>query len=157
MTYDMPMQLKAALWQGPYHPTWHAICPGDWVMWVMPHFVKVGQVEYREGISIVIKFQGDLEPTVLPDGYMYWDPMPPTPAPEYTLHPTHEPKHRVEAAVGPEMTVRQAAAKLGTTPKDVRRMLRSGQLRGRREDGKWVAVDAVSLSARRADGQPSTA
>lgn len=147
--------LRQGLWQGPYHPTWPPK-EGDWVMWVMPEFVKRGFVDRCEGISMMVWFEAHPHPTIIPDAYQYWDPY----AELYrrvdggikphTICPIAEPEHRV---MGPPETVRdddewitvqQAAALLGTTMKDVRRQLRAGILRGRK-DGAWV-VERASLT-----------
>lgn len=153
MTY-----LREPLWPGPYHPSWIGLCPGDWVMWVMPDFVKVGQVDYVQGISIVIHFQGHPQNTIIPDGYQYWDPTPSDPIPVHTLTRTVRPKHLIEAPKSSsQMTVKQAAAFLGTQPKEIRRMLRAGQLKGRREAGSWVEVTLDGLlSARQVADSPAT-
>lgn len=148
--------MQEALHPGPYHDTWLNLEPLEWVMWIMPGFVKVGQVVMRKSMSIVIRFQGHDRDTVIPDGYMYWDPTPPVPAPEYTLCPAVRPKITVDAASGPHVSVRQAAALLGTKPKDIRRMLRAGQLKGRQEAGSWVEVEADSLHRRKVAAQEST-
>ncbi len=39
------------------------------------------------------------------------------------------------------MSVARAASTLGTTPKRIRAMLRSGQLSGEQKQGKWVSVE----------------
>lgn len=115
-------------------------------MFVMPEWVKVGRIVEVRGISMVVQFEAHAEPTVIPDAYVYWDQYGVYPHPPYTLAPTLAPKHRVETISDDRLiTVRQAAALLGKTPKDIRRMIRSGQIVGERVKGSWLVL-ASSLS-----------
>lgn len=139
---------------GPYHPSWEALRSGDWVLWAMPTFVKVGQVVLRSKASLVVQFQAHPTTTVIPDAYQYWDPDSDTPA-EYSLTRTATPAKVLSPPSGPSVSVRQAAALIGCGPKDVRRMLRAGQLAGEQREGRWVAVELASLS-RAAPRTPDT-
>jgi excisionase family DNA binding protein len=121
----------------------------------MPSFVKVGQVVRKEGISVLVQFQGHAEPTAIPDAYMYWHPTPPAGA-SLVLTKVSAPKVEVSPADGPSVSVRQAAALLGVTSKDVRRMLRSGRLTGTRKGRSWAGVEQDSLSRLRRAKTPST-
>lgn len=132
---------------GPYHPSWEALRKGDWVLWAMPTFVKTGRVILRTRTSLVVHFQAHPHVTVIPDAYQYWRPtMPQDIAHAYVMYEVPKPEHLLPDAVSETVTVRQAAALLGCGSKDVRRMLRAGQIKGRREEGRWVEVEADSLN-----------
>lgn len=154
---DAEAPLRQPLWQGPYHPSWHELVPGDWLIWAMPDFVKVGRLDHKQGISLAIEFQGHAVPTVLPDAYQYWEPDPGAQLAPYMLRITDPPRLRVDAATGETMSVRQAAALLGCGPKDVRRMLRSGKLEGEKKGGSWAAVVAGSVSRLKGGASQGTA
>lgn len=142
---DADAPLREPLWQGPYHPTWHMLVPGTWLIWAMPDFVKIGRLDHKQGISLVIEFEGHPVPTVVPDAYQYWEPDPLAELAPYMLRITTPPKHRVAPATGDFLSVRQVAALLGCGPKDVRRMLRSGKLEGRQKEGSWAGVTTASV------------
>lgn len=150
------MTLRQPLWCGPHHPTWPPK-PDSWVMWVMPDFVKVGQVKLVLGISAMIHFQGHGEITTIPDAYMYWDPHPATPVPYNTLCPAAKPERSVPTPQpGQKLSVAQAAAQLGRGQKEIRRLLRAGKLEGWKEGSSWVGVDLASLHRLRQDEPPAT-
>lgn len=154
----MDYGLGQPLWQGPYHPSWHLLVPGTWLIWVMPEFVKRGRLEYVQGISAVVHFEAHAEPTSIPDAYQYWTPpaLGPRVLKPYSLSITEAPLRPLDAATGPALSVRQAAALRGISSKDVRRMLRAGQIRGKQVSGKWVEVDRDSLSRLPEGASPDT-
>lgn len=125
-------------------------------MWVMPAFVRVGRVVDRRGISLLVLFQGDALPTPIPDAYQYWDPYPPPPAPENTIHPTSPPTNQVLAATGDSISVKQAGHILGRHPKQIRQMLRAGTLQGHQKGGLWAGVDHASVRRLQAGGSLAT-
>lgn len=145
---------RQALWQGPY-AEWPPEV-GQWVMFVMPEWVKIGKIVRVEGISLVVAFEAHSQPTVIPDAYSYWDYYGVYPHPPYSLVPTLAPKHTVAPVYDERiMSVRQAASLLGKTPKDIRRMIRGGQIQGERVKGTWVVL-ASSLSRRSQEGRRDT-
>lgn len=123
---------------------------GDWVRWTTPHHIKEGQVSRVEGPSIVVDWMGGEQqvfPTV--DGYL-----PPMASAEYRIEIVSKPQRadRIERDQRRgHMSVARAAAILGTEPKRIRAMLRSGQIRGAQVDGKWAKVDSDDVM-RKADG-----
>lgn len=94
-----------------------------------------------EGISMVVRWIGDVEDKVLPWGGYYvevgW--LTAVEAPPIEQQASQEAPGLLEVA--------QAAAMLGTTSKRVRALLRSGKLNGRQESGKWLGVDHMSVRA----------
>lgn len=108
---------------------------GQWVQWQTDSSVKRGEVIQVEDPSFVVRWL-DGEEQVFP-------------VIEYALAMSHwAPIQRPKEASRIErdrrkgvMSITRAAASLGTTPKRVRAMLRSGQLRGEQRDGRWVSVE----------------
>lgn len=108
---------------------------GRWVHWQTDSSVKRGQVIRVNPPSFVVRWL-DGEEQVFP-------------VIEYALAMSHwalieRPKEAARIARDKArgvMSITRAAASLGTTPKRVRAMLRAGQLRGERKDGKWVSVE----------------
>lgn len=117
---------------------------GDWILWQTDHTAKRGQVVRSEGPSIVVKWLGGEEqvfPLVWPYTHRSNDArMEVIERPEEASRIAKDEHHGV-------MTVRRAAAVLGTTPKRIRAMLREGKLQGTREGGKWKTVVGVNESA----------
>lgn len=110
---------------------------GDWILWQTDHSVKRGQVTRSEGPSIVVKWLGGEEqvfPLVWPYTHRSNDARM-----EIIQRPPEASRIERDESHG-RMSVRRAAAILGTTPKRVRAMLRDGQLQGVRTDGKWSEV-----------------
>jgi hypothetical protein len=113
---------------------------GDWIQWSTPDQVKRGQVVLASGPSIKVRWLGGEEQT-FPLIEMY---VPPRSFGDARMMLIQRPKEasRVERDTRRGVTsIAVAAASLGTTPKRVRAMLRSGQLKGVQRDGKWVSVD----------------
>lgn len=111
---------------------------GQWIRWIPATGERVfqGQVVKVSGPSAVVNWLGG-EDQVFPvvEGYF-----PPYGTGIEVIAP---PKGAIaiERAVHEgRMTVGRAAARLGTSRKRVRAMLRAGQLRGRQEAGRWVEV-----------------
>ena len=111
---------------------------GQWIQWQTDHAVKRGQVVLSLGPSIIVKWLGGGEqvfPLVWPYlGQSIDARMSVIEEPEEALRIERDEAHG-------RMSVRRAASILGITPKRVRAMLRSGQLKGVRSDGKWTQVD----------------
>lgn len=110
---------------------------GQWILWTTAGSVKQGQVVLTKGCSMIVRWL-DGEEQVFP-------------VVEYA-HRTHSSRidviERPREALRVErdsrrgvMSVQRAASALGTTPKRVRAMLRSGQLKGEQREGKWVSVE----------------
>src|SRR5689334_13355628 len=105
---------------------------GQWVQWTTEGHVKRGQVVVSKGESIV--------------GYGLGGERQGFPVVKYigAAHSRTEGMQRPKEATRIEReqrkgvrSVQRAAASLGITPKRVRAMLRSGQLEGSQEEGKW--------------------
>lgn len=114
---------------------------GDWIQWSTPHQVKRGQVTVSKGCSIVVEWLGGEQQT-FPNVESYVaghrisndSRMGVIERPKEASRIARETKRGV-------MSVTRAAASLGTTPKRVRALLRSGELEGVQQDGKWVSVE----------------
>lgn len=91
------------------------------------------------GCSIVVRWLGGDE-QVFPNVECYLRPFADQARMEVITRPKEASRIEREVKRG-VMSVHRAAASLGTTPKRVRAMLRSGQLQGERKDGKWVSVE----------------
>ena len=114
----------------------------DWVILTLPpDWVKQGRVVLVKGPSMVVRWIGDDHDTVLPM------------AAHYLMNGQLqyvEPPSDIEGTTGKRgelLTVRQAAALLGMTPKQIRAMLRSGKLEGKQKDGRWLGVVSQAVYA----------
>lgn len=111
---------------------------GQWILWQTENSAKRGQVVLSEGPSIVVKWLGG-EEQVFP---LVWPYTSSSSGARMSVIERPEEASRIERDESHgRMSVRRAASILGTTPKRVRAMLRDGQLRGVRSDGKWTEVD----------------
>lgn len=122
--------------EDPLHPDYVALRRGDWVQVMMPNLLKVGEIVRKKGRSLLVHFQAEAEPRALPDAEAYFSN---AVAGEWGMIKV-EPQRRLAAPTSHTMSVRQAAAKLGTDSKTIRRKLRAGELEGVQKEGKWVAV-----------------
>lgn len=113
---------------------------GDWIQWSTPTSVKRGQVVRAAGPSLVVRWL-DGEEQVFP---VYEQYVPPRACGDSLMVRIERPREAVRIERDRRrgvMSVPRAAASLGVTPKRVRAMLRSGQLKGRQKNGKWILVD----------------
>lgn len=124
------------LTEEPLHPDYLALMPGDWVQVMTPNSLKIGQIKQRRGRSLLVHYQAEDEPRGIPDAEAYFS----NPVPGEWGMVKIERQRRLDAPTSHTMTVRQAAAKLGTDAKTIRRKLRSGELEGVQKEGKWVGV-----------------
>lgn len=113
---------------------------GEWIQWSTHERVKRGQVVKASGPSIVVRWL-DGEEQVFPvvEGYVR-GPY----ASSSRMVVIERPKEasRIERESKRGVTsIARAASILGTTPKRIRAMIRSGQLEGVKKDGKWVSVE----------------
>jgi len=113
---------------------------GDWLRWSTPTSVKEGEVILSKGPSMVVRWLSG-EEQVFPIYALYvqshrgvGDRMVRIQRPKEASRIERDRAHGV-------MSVRRAAASLGVSPKRVRAMIRSGQLKGVQRDGKWVSVE----------------
>lgn len=129
------------LTEEPLHPDFLALQPGDWVQVMTPNSIRTGEVIRRSGISLLVHFQAEPEPQGIPYAEAYFSDA------KVGLWGMRkiEPQRRIPAPGSHTMSVRQAAAKLGTDNKTIRRMLRDGTITGHREDGKWL-VDSLDTA-----------
>ena len=120
---------------------WSSLHPGLRVRWKTQTFVKRGTIVFIKKRTMVVRFDAHDRDTVIPDAKWYFVEGKvgnrnehlvtiSTPAPE---RPSVVERHD-EDVVSP----REAAAILGTDPKNIRRMIRSGRLRALRDGGRWV-------------------
>lgn len=110
---------------------------GQWLLWTTHGQIKQGQVVLTKGCSMIMRWLDGSEQVF--------------PVVEYArrtessrLDVIERPREasRIERDARRDvMSVQRAASILGTTPKRVRAMLRSGQLKGQQREGKWVSVD----------------
>lgn len=118
--------------------------PGDWVVLCLPpDFVRRGRVVRVEGVSMTVRWMGDDEDKVLPWAGPYVE--------NGWLEQVEAPAHLADEG-GPQessglIEVAQVAAMLGTTAKQVRSMLRSGKLVGRKEGSSWAGVESQAVHA----------
>jgi hypothetical protein len=103
----------------------------DWVRWTTDTSVKEGQVIRRAGVSLVVKWLGGGEQVFPVIEYAHGLEVIGKPSRASSIE--RDESHGV-------MSVRRAAAILGTTPKRIRARLREGSLEGKQRDGKWVSV-----------------
>jgi len=124
--------------------------PGDWLRWSTPTSVKEGEVTATSGPSMVVRWlSGEEQVFPIYDIYVQshvgvGDRMVRIERPKEASRIARDIQNNV-------MSVKRAAASLGVTPKRVRAMLRSGQLHGIQEGGKWKSVTGVSESAELAE------
>lgn len=116
---------------------------GDWIRWSTPNQVREGRVVRVAGPSLVVEWLGG-EEQVFPVVEGYLPPYCGDARMERIGRPKEASRIERDTRKG-RMSVARAAAILGTTPKRTRAMLRSGQLRGTKEGGKWTSVDAESV------------
>lgn len=113
---------------------------GQWILWTTPHHAKRGRVLVVLGPSLVVRWL-DGEEQVFPVVEAYVGPLALGDARmEVIERPREAGRIEREQARG-VMSVQRAASSLGTTPKRIRAMLRSGQLQGTQRDGKWIHVE----------------
>lgn len=125
----------------------HQIEVGDWIRWRTPTQVKEGQVILAEWPSLGVEWLGG-GTQVFPyiEGYSSDDRR------EYAMVVIPRP----QGAAGIErdvqrgiMSVKRAAALLGTTRKQIRAWLRNGTLSGIQDaQGRWVSVDQKGVHER---------
>lgn len=120
---------------------------GDWVRWTTPSVIKEGQIQHLEGPSMVVRWLGGGE-QVFPSIESY---LPPIASREHSL--VVIPKPQGASGIQQDqrmgiMSVKRAAALLGTTRKQVRSWLRNGTLRGSQVNGHWVDVNAEDVHER---------
>src|SRR5690348_4195401 len=113
---------------------------GQWIQWTTEHSVKRGEVVRTKGPSIVVRWL-DGEEQVFPvvEGYLA-GPYASSSRMVVIERPKEASRIDRERKRG-VMSVQRAASALGTTPKRIRAMLRSGQLKGAQTDGKWTSVE----------------
>jgi hypothetical protein len=123
---------------------WKDVRVGSCVRWTTPTFVKRGTVTFKKGVSMRVWLWGDDKETVIPLAREYW-----TGHSQYGMVELEQVKGRPVFVTAPgtsspvigevlnTLNVDQIANILGTNPKDVRRKLRSGKLKGYREEGHW--------------------
>lgn len=109
---------------------------GDWVRWLTSDIAREGVVERISGVSLVIRWLGIDHPQVFPTGLRHFKQ-----GGEMTVIPRPPKATKIERQMKRgHMGIAAAAAALGITEKRVRQRLRSGTLKGRQVDGRWVEV-----------------
>lgn len=113
---------------------------GQWILWSTPYHAKRGEVLEVAGPSIKVRWLDGRE-QVFPVVEAYVGPLALGDARmEIIQRPKEASRIEREAKRG-VTSITRAASILGTTPKRVRAMLRSGQLKGVQSDGKWISVE----------------
>lgn len=136
---------------------WSMFYPGMRVRWTTPSFVRRGFIVKVKGRSMTVRFDGFQRDTVIPDARAYFvDYL--GGRTDYTLVPLQfqgkapDPTP-VDTITGLPIDINShdrftdvatAANILGTDPKNVRRKLRAGTIKGSNESGRWL-VDRTSL------------
>lgn len=107
----------------------------QWVQWQTDTSVKRGQIIHISSPSMVVRWL-DGEEQVFPviEYTLAMSELVVIERPKEALRVERDRKRGV-------MSIARAASTLGTTPKRVRAMLRSGELRGEQRDGRWVSVE----------------
>lgn len=113
---------------------------GQWIQWQTEFTAKRGEVIVSQGPSIVVRWLGGGE-QVFPVVEGYVGPLAGRGARMEVIERPREASRIERERKRGHMSVARAAASLGTSPKRVRAMLRSGQLQGVNKDGKWVSVE----------------
>lgn len=117
-----------------YYQPFHT---GQWLLWTTHGQVKQGQVVMTEGPSMIVRWLDGSE-QVFP--VVEYAARTESSRMEVIQRPREASRIERDAKRG-VMSVQRAASALGTTPKRVRAMLRSGQLQGEQRGGKWVSVE----------------
>lgn len=127
---------------------WSDIGRGDRVRWKTQTFVKRGTVVSRNKRTMVVRFDAHDSDTVIPDCKWYFVEGKlgnlnehlvtiSTPAPQRSLAAV-----KLEAIEDEDwdshVSPTEAASIMGTDPKNVRRMIRTGRLPAKRLGGRWV-------------------
>lgn len=126
---------------------WSELRVGHRVRWIMPAFVKRGTITFIQKRSMKVWFDGDDRETTIPDAKEYFV-MAKQGRTDYALARLAQDRVFIlkspdtvrEELVGQvvqKMDVAAVAAYLGTNPKEVRRKLRQGKIKGYRENGHW--------------------
>ncbi len=110
---------------------------GQWILWTTVGQVKQGQVVHARGPSMIVRWLDGTEQVFPVVEYAHRTQ---SSRMEVTQRPREASRVERDRKRG-VMSVQRAASALGTTPKRVRAMLRAGQLKGVRTDGKWTSVD----------------
>lgn len=125
---------------------WSDVGKGTRVRWKTQTFVKRGTVQSRDKRSMTVLFDAHFQPTVIPDAKWYFVEGKvgnlnehlvtiSTPSPAY---PQRQQKGFPLTHKDTYISPNEAAALLGTDPKNIRRMIRNGKLLAHREGGRWV-------------------
>lgn len=121
---------------------WSSLYPGVRLRWTTPKFVKRGTLVSASKRTMVIHFDGHAKPTVIPDAKWYFVEGKVGNKNEHLVTISTPPLEvkRPESLEGQDdlVTPAEAAAYLGTDPKNIRRKIRNGTIRAYREGGRWV-------------------
>lgn len=116
--------------------------PGCRVRWTTPAFVKRGAVVKKQKRSLVVMFDDHTKTTAIPDAKWYFVEGKLGNKQEHLVAINTEAKtvQRPKSVDNDAsmVTPAQAANILGTDPKHIRRMIRSGKLKAHREGGRWL-------------------
>lgn len=112
---------------------------GDWVRWISTEAQREGQIVYADWPSFVVKWLGVEQLQTFSWGHVHFGHEHMIADMEIIPEPPRARKIAEQSSRG-VLGIDAAAARLGTTPKRVRQLLRDGKLEGRRENGKWAEV-----------------
>lgn len=134
---------------------WSDVQPGDRVRWKTPTFLKRGTLVTKNKRAMVVLFDAHSRPTTIPDAKWYFCEgrlgnlqehlciISTPPDPNVKLNGDsraawYKTRQEQMGDIDDPITPAQAAAILGTDPKNIRRMIRTGKIRALRNGGRWV-------------------
>lgn len=132
---------------------WSALHVGMRVRFKTQTFVKRGTITSVKKWSMLVRFDGHISDTAIPDAKWYYCQARMGNLNEHLVSiatpPVSTPTGKLPSgykAGMSSMSPNEAAARLGTDPKNIRRMIRSGKLPATRQGGRWV-VDRSDVEA----------
>lgn len=121
---------------------WSNLYKGQRVRWKTPQWVKRGEIVVIRGRSMRVQFDYHSTPTALPDAKWYFVQGKLGNKEEH-LVAINSPKPsssdiQITDTSQVYLTPQQAADAMGTDPKHIRRLIRSGKLAATRVGGRWA-------------------
>lgn len=122
---------------------WSSLHKGVRIRWKTQNFVKRGTIVSVQKRTMVVRFDSHDRDTVIPDAKWYFVEGKVGNLNEHLVTistPAPEQSAAVQKLGNPDEYVspREAASIMGTDPKNIRRMIRSGRIWAIREGGRWV-------------------
>lgn len=120
------------------HPRFLELEVGDWFQFSTPHFNRIGEVLEKSGRSLLVQYQARQDKIAIPDAELYFHDA--DDDKRGTVFRKIEDQTRIPHPTGEWATLQQAAHIMDTTTKALRRMLRDGELEGKRKGSRWLKV-----------------